>query len=87
MIKAFVLAVLCATVVYCGFKLWSLLSNKQSMGKETDMNKETKKTLWISGLLVVANALGVAYLLNPRKFEEKKNQVQDAVKSFFAGKK
>ncbi len=87
MIKASVLALLCAMIVYCGFKLWSLLTNRQSTGKEIDMDKETKKTLWISGLLVVANALGVAYLLNPRKFEEKKNQVQDAVKSFFAGKK
>lgn len=87
MIKVFVLAVLCATVVYCGFKLWSLMSGRQSMGKDMDMNKETKKTLWISGLLVAANALGVAYLLNPRKFEEKKNQVQDAIKSFFGGKK
>jgi transcriptional regulator of met regulon len=70
-------------IAYCVYKILSILTNKQPMRKDNDMEKETRKSLWLSGVLIAANALGLAYLFNPRKFEEKADEIKEAIKKIF----
>lgn len=87
MIKIIMLLALCVAAIYCLIRICTILRGRLPVRKDMSMDKETKKTLWISGLLFAANALGIAYLLNPGKFEEKKNQLRDAIKTFFTSAK
>ena len=44
------------------------------------MEKDKKTNLIISALLVTANAIGLAYFLNPEKFKSKVKDAKEAIK-------
>lgn len=83
MIKTVIFLSACGVAAFCIYKIISILTTRQPLRGDKDMEKETQKSLWVSGFLIAANALGLAYLLNPRKFEEKKAQLQESIKKFF----
>jgi hypothetical protein len=83
MIKALILLSVSIVTAFCVYTIYSILTSKQLMRKDNDMEKETQRSLWISGLLIIANALGLAYLLNPRKFDEKTEEIKQSIKKIF----
>ena len=87
MIKGLIVLSISIVSAFCVYIIWSILTTKDPMRKDKDMEKETQKSLWVSGLLIAANALGLAYLLNPRKFEEITNHIKEAIKTIFANGK
>jgi hypothetical protein len=48
------------------------------------MVNETKKSIWLSGLLIITNVIGIAYLWNPKKFEEKTSELKEKFKKIFS---
>ena len=83
MLKIIISMAVFTVIAYCVYKILSILTNKKPMRKDNDMEKETRKSLWLSGVLIIANALGLAYLLNPRIFEEKACEIKESVKKIF----
>ncbi|MBN1472526.1 MAG: hypothetical protein JW925_12150 [Syntrophaceae bacterium] len=87
MIKTVIVLSTGAVAVFCVYKIICILSTRRPMRGDGDMQKETQKSIWISGVLIAANVLGLAYLLNPRKFEEKKAQLMESIRNFFKSDK
>jgi hypothetical protein len=44
------------------------------------MEKQDKRVAWVAGLLSLASALGIAYLWNPKGFEDKVKVISDTAK-------
>jgi hypothetical protein len=86
MVTAVIILALFAACVFCSCTIWSILKPNQIMRKDHDMEEETKKSLIFSILLIIANALGIAYLLNPRRFNEKTAEIKESIRKIFTGK-
>ena len=87
MIKTLIILSVSIVTAFCVYTIYSILTTKQPMRKDNDMEKETQRSLWISGLLIVANDLGLAYLLNPGKFDKKTEDIKQSIKKIFTNGK
>ena len=87
MLKTIIILSLTVAALYCAYIIYAALYTKQPIRKDLDMVNETKKSIWLSGLLIIANVIGIAYLWNPKKFEEKTGELKEKFKKIFSPKK
>ena len=87
MLKAIIILSLTVAALYCAYIIYAALYNKQPIRKDLDMVNETKKSIWLSGLLIIANVIGIAYLWHPKKFEEKTGELKEKFKKIFSPKR
>jgi len=84
MLKTIIILSLTVAALYCTYIIYAALYTKQPIRKDLDMVNETKKSIWLSGLLIITNVIGIAYLWNPKKFEEKTSELKEKFKKIFS---